>query len=94
MTGTGYLVLSSQIAFIPHITDIANAGRNTRNGLVLASFQTADFKVCWRQGILGILAYGFAFVGAITFMQFSLYRQYACQANTPADRSSTIPAVA
>lgn len=74
---TLFLIILTQTAFIPYITDMTNIGRSARNqelGIPPEYSPTqSDFSFVGVMGILGVLSYGFTFVGSISFMQFSLY---------------------
>jgi len=74
---TLFLIVLTQTAFIPYITDMTNIGRSARNrelGIPAVYNPTqSDFTFVGVMGILGVLSYGFTFVGSISFMQFSLY---------------------
>jgi len=70
------VIVITQTAFIPYLTDMTGIGRAARDeGLVPAVFEATrtDNNVVGICGILGVIAYGFTFVGSISFMQFSLY---------------------
>jgi hypothetical protein len=86
---TGALMILTQTAFIPYFTGMVEVGRAARTGM---AFIPADYNPTESQvhfvgamGILGIMSYGFTFVGSISFMQFSLY---AYQAGKPESRPS------
>jgi hypothetical protein len=86
---TGALVILTQTAFITYITDMVDVGKSARTGQAFIPPEynptESDVKFVGAMGILGIVAYGFTFVGSISFMQFSLY---AYQAGKPQDRDS------
>jgi hypothetical protein len=86
---TGALIILTQTAFIPYITDMVDVGKSARTGQAFIPPEynptESEVKFVGAMGILGIIAYGFTFVGSISFMQFSLY---AYQAGTPEDRGS------
>ena len=81
---TGALIIFTQSAFIPYITGIVNVSKISRTGAGFfpPEFEASadDVKFVGSMGILGIISYGFTFVGAIAFMQFTLY---AFQAGKP-----------
>jgi hypothetical protein len=86
---TGALIILTQTAFIPYITDIVDVAKRARTGqaFIPADYNPTESEVHFvgAMGILAIIAYGFTFVGSISFMQFSLY---AYQAGKPQDRCS------
>lgn len=76
-----------QSAFIPYVTQMAGAGKaavkdppqffvvypNNPAGIANANeLNHKDVKFLGSMGIIGIFAYGLAFIGAIAFMQFAL----------------------
>ena len=89
---TGALVLFTQSAFIPYITDMTNIGKIAASGSgffgpgFADEVDSSDVRFVGAMGIMGVLAYGFTFVGSISFMQWALY---AYQAGKPQDRSAT-----
>jgi hypothetical protein len=84
------LMILTQTAFIPYFTGMVGTGRAARTGMAFIppAYNPTESQVHFvgAMGILGIMAYGFAFVGAISFMQFSLY---AYQVGKPQDRAQT-----
>lgn len=84
---TGFLILFTQTAFIPYVTGITNVSKISKSGVGFIpeaySPSSTEVRFVGAMGILGIFSYGFAFVGAIAFMQFSLF---AYQAGKPQDR--------
>lgn len=87
---TAYAIVFTQTAFIPYITDMTNVGRTARDGegFIPADYYPSqrDYNLVGAMIILGIISYGFTFVGSISFMQFSLY---AYQAGKPEDRPAS-----
>jgi hypothetical protein len=70
-------MIFTQTSFIPYLTTITSIGRAARSG---AAFfgpgyipSEGDVKFVGAMGILGMASYAFTFVGAISFMQFSLF---------------------
>jgi hypothetical protein len=86
---TGALMIWTQTAFIPYFTGMVAVGRAARTGqaFIPSDYNPTESQVHFvgAMGILGIISYGFAFVGSISFMQFSLY---AYQAGKPESRGS------
>jgi hypothetical protein len=86
---TGALMIWTQTAFIPYITGMVEVGRAARTGqaFIPSDYNPTESQVHFvgAMGILGIVAYGFTFIGSISFMQFSLY---AYQAGKPESRDS------
>ncbi|CAB9506973.1 expressed unknown protein [Seminavis robusta] len=88
---TAFSVLIIQTAFIPYITDMTAVGKGATASLEEQQFIPSDYeptetdvKFVGAMGILGIATYGFAFVGAISFMAFCLH---AYNTGTPEQRS-------
>jgi hypothetical protein len=86
---TGALMILTQTAFIPYFTGMVGVGRAARTGqaFIPADYNPTESQVHFvgAMGILGIMAYGFTFVGSISFFQFSLY---AYQSGKPEDRGA------
>jgi len=71
------VVIFTQTAFIPYLTDMTSIGRAARSAMLIPlefdPSQTDNNFVGACCGILGVIAYGFTFVGSISFFQFSFY---------------------
>jgi len=84
------MLLLTQTAFIPYITDMTIIGQAAKSGsaFIPESYDPTDSEVKFvgAMGIIGVLSYGFSFVGAVAFMQFTLY---AYQAGKPEDRPAS-----
>jgi hypothetical protein len=81
---TGFLILFTQLAWMPFITDFIDVVKAARSG---AAFippaydpSEGDVKFVGAMGMMGILGYGTGFLGSLAFVQFSLY---AFQAGKP-----------
>jgi len=77
---TSFMIVLIQAAWIPYITDMTNVGKHAQdpaeeNVFIPLVYEPTDndVKFVGAMGILGILTYGFAFVGSISFMVFSLH---------------------
>ena len=86
---TAYLIVFVQTAFIPYITDMVNIGRTARDAKMFIPEDympsQTDYNVVGAFAILSVIAYGFTFVGSISFMLFSLY---AYQNGKPESRNA------
>lgn len=87
---TGFLILFTQLAWMPFITDLTDVGKAARSG---AAFippaydpSEGDVKFVGAMGMMGILGYGTGFLGSLAFIQFSLY---AFQAGKPDARNGS-----
>ena len=84
---TGFLIVLTQLAWMPFLTDLTAVGRGVRSGsaFIPADYEPSagDVKFVGAMGMMGILGYGTGFLGALAFIQFSLY---AFQAGKPGDR--------
>ena len=71
------LVALSQLAWVPFITDMTAVGRAARSGQAFipdAYDPTAtDVRFVGAMGILGILSYGTAFLGSLSFIAFAMH---------------------
>jgi|UniRef100_A0A8J9SJ44 hypothetical protein len=76
-TLTLFAILLTQTGFIPYLTDISDVGQQARSGaaFIPEAYNASESAVRFvgAMGILGIMAYGFSFIGAFSFLQFSLY---------------------
>ena len=85
---TGFLILFTQLAWVPFITDLTMVGRAARSGAAFIPEaygpSETDVKFVGAMGMMGILGYGTAFLGSFSFIQFALY---SFQAGKPEDRS-------
>ena len=85
---TGFLILFTQLAWVPFITDLTAVGRGARSGaaFIPEAYEPSatDVKFVGAMGMMGILGYGTAFLGSFSFIQFALY---SFQAGKPEDRS-------
>ncbi|CAB9496059.1 expressed unknown protein [Seminavis robusta] len=77
---TQFLMVTIQTAWIPYITDMTSVGKASRlpaeeNVFIPFEYEPSDADVQFvgAIGIVAILTYGFAFVGSIAFMVWSLY---------------------
>jgi hypothetical protein len=90
---TGALILVTQTAFIPYITDMTMIGRLATQPDSTAFFNnfdpndvsSTDVKFVGAMGICGVVSYGFTFIGSIAFMAFTVYTY---QAQKPQDRNA------
>jgi hypothetical protein len=84
---TGFLLLLTQLAWMPFITDLTGVGKAARTGDAFfpptIEASEGDVKFVGAMGMMGILGYGTGFLGSFAFIQFSLY---AFQAGKPGDR--------
>ena len=87
---TGFLMIYSQLAWVPYITDLTNVGKLARTGEAFIPMayepEEEDVKFVGAMGMMGILGYGCGFLGSFSFMIFSLY---AYQMGHPEDRNSS-----
>ena len=85
---TAYLIVFVQTAFITYITDMTNIGRTARDAKMFIPEEympsQADYNVVGAFAIISVVAYGFTFVGSISFMLFSLF---AYQTGKPESRN-------
>lgn len=74
---TQLLMVTIQTAWIPYITNMTAVGKGARSGhaFIPDAYEPTegDVKFVGAMGILGILAYGFGFVGAFSFQVFNLH---------------------
>jgi len=84
------VIIFTQLVYIPYITDMTGIGKNARSGnaFIPAAYDPteADVKFVGAMGILGVLTYGFCFVGSISFFLFSLHTY---QTGKPQDRCAS-----
>jgi len=89
---TAFSFLTMQTAFIPYISGMVGVGNQIVNGpsfiMGVSSYghTQMDNNFIGSMGILAIFAYGFGFLGAVSFLQFSLY---AYQSGKPQDRNAS-----
>ncbi len=90
---TGFLILITQLAFVPFLTDLTAVGRGARsdpldNGFIPLEYNPTktDVRFVGAMGMLGILTYGTSFLGSLGFMEFALY---SFQAGKPGARSAS-----
>jgi hypothetical protein len=82
----GYALVWAQTAFISYFTTMTAIGRAAKNMLLISpdySPTQTDNSVVGAMGILAVIAYGFTFIGTISFMLFSIY---SFEAGKPQDR--------
>jgi hypothetical protein len=87
---TGAVMIFAQTAFIGYITTIVDIAKRSHKGMgfIPSAYNPtySDVRFVGAMGIMGVISYGFTFVGAISFMAFSLY---AYQTGRPEDRNGT-----
>ena len=90
---TGLVILLTQLAWVPYITDLTAVGMATRDGVDWIPPINCKDGICddhankfvGAMGMLGVFGYGIGFLGSLGFIQFSLF---AYQSAKPGDRSS------
>lgn len=75
---TLYAIFWCQLAFVPYVSDMVFVGiaaRDRSDAMIPSGYEAeqSDYNFVAAMGILSILVYGFAFVGSISFMLFSLH---------------------
>lgn len=84
------LILLSQTAFIPYVTGLTGVVKAARTGaaFIPSIYNPSAWQVKFvgAMGFLGIFSYGFTFVGAIAFVQFTLY---SYQSGNPQNRPAS-----
>lgn len=84
---TGFLILFTQFAWMPFITDLTDVGRGARSGdaFIPSEYEPSagDVRFVGAMGMMGILGYGTGFLGSLAFVQFCLY---SFQVGKPGDR--------
>ena len=74
---SGALIVLSQLAWVPFITDMTAVGRAARTGeaFIPAAYDASasDVRFVGAMGILGILSYGTAFLGSLSFVAFAMH---------------------
>jgi hypothetical protein len=74
---TGFLILYTQLAYVPFITDLTAVGRGARSGAAFfpaeAGASEGDVRFVGAMGMMGILGYGTCFLGSFALVQFALY---------------------
>ena len=84
-----YAIVWAQTAFIAYLTDMTAIGRGARNAMLVPAAYSptqTDHNVVGAMGILGVLTYGFTFIGSISFLLFAIY---AFIAGKPEERNGT-----
>ena len=74
---SGALIVLSQLAWVPFITDMTAVGRAARSGEAFIpnayDLTASDVRFVGAMGILGILTYGTAFLGSLSFIAFAMH---------------------
>ena len=88
-----FLMVIIQTAWIGYITDMVAVGQAAGlqamdNGFIPVAYNPTDNDVRFvgAMGVIGIMVYGFGFVGSMAFMVWSLH---SYTTNTPTDRSGS-----
>lgn len=88
-----FLMFLIQTAWIGYITDMVAVGKASRldvesNGFIPLAYNptTTDVQFVGAMGVLGIMVYGFGFVGSMAFMVWGLH---SYTTNQPQDRSGS-----